>query len=79
MITESHTRFKDISVSERILNTVFLLTIALGYLAALANIYYSYQRLDGKAGLSIENVVIHYHGSNNQTLLNTAIGGIMDA
>ena len=78
MITESHTPFKDISVSERILNTVFLLTIALGYLAAIANIYYTYQGLDGKAGLSIEDVVINYHGSNNQTLLGTAIGGIME-
>jgi hypothetical protein len=33
----SYARFKDISISERILNTVFLLTIGLGYLAALAN------------------------------------------
>jgi hypothetical protein len=37
MIKERYTRFKDISVSERILNTVFLLTIGLGYIAALAN------------------------------------------
>ena len=36
-------RFKDISVSERILNTVFLLTIGLGYLMALANMYYTHQ------------------------------------
>ncbi|MFA6161994.1 MAG: hypothetical protein WC685_01045, partial [Methylobacter sp.] len=56
-----YTRFKDISVSERILNTVFLLTIGLGYLMALANMYYTHQGLDGKAGLSIEDVVISYH------------------
>ena len=59
-------RFKDISVSERILNTVFLLTIGLGYLMALANMYYTHQGLDGKAGLSVDDVVISYHGSNNQ-------------
>ena len=29
-------RFKDISVSERILNTVFLFTIGVGYIAALS-------------------------------------------
>ena len=73
MIKERYTRFKDISVSERILNTVFLLTIGLGYLAALANMYYTHQGLDGKAGLSVEDVVISYHGSNNQTRLGTAI------
>ncbi len=74
----SYIRFKDISVSERILNTVFLLTIGLGYLAALANMYYTHQGRDGKAGLSIEDVVISYHGSNSETRLGTAIKGIME-
>jgi hypothetical protein len=72
-----YSRFKDISVSERILNTVFLLTIGLGYVAALANLYYTHQGLDGKAGLSVDDVVISYHGANNQTRLGTAINGIM--
>ena len=74
---QPYRRFKDISVSERILNTVFLLTIGLGYIAALANMYYTHQGLDGKPGLSVEDVVISYHGSNNQTRLGTAINGIM--
>ncbi|MFA6053019.1 MAG: hypothetical protein WC762_10560 [Methylobacter sp.] len=75
---ERYTRFKDISVSERILNTVFLLTIALGYLVALTNMYYTHQGRDGKAGLSIEDVMINYHGSNDQTRLGAAIKGIME-
>ncbi len=70
-------RFKDISISERILNTVFLLTIGLGYLAALANMYYTHQGLDGKAGLSVDDVVISYYGSSTQTRLGTAVKGIM--
>ncbi|MFZ2724911.1 MAG: hypothetical protein WAX77_01530 [Methylococcaceae bacterium] len=74
---ERYTRFRDISISERILNTVFLLTIGLGYLAALANMYYTHQGLDGKAGLSVEDVVISYYGSTTQTRLGTAIKGIM--
>lgn len=72
-----YARFKDISVSERILNTVFLLTIGLGYLMALANLYYTHTGLDGKPGLSFEDIVISYHGSNKQTRLDTAINGIM--
>jgi hypothetical protein len=75
---ERYRRFRDISVSERILNTVFLLTIGLGYIAALANLYYTHQGLDGKAGLSFEDVVISYHGSNSQTRLGSAIKGIME-
>jgi hypothetical protein len=77
MAIERYTRFKDISISERILNTVFLLTIGLGYLAALANMYYTHQGLDGKAGLSVEDLMISYHGSPTQTRLGTAIKGIM--
>ncbi len=77
MADNTYTRFKDISISERILNTVFLLTIGLGYLAALANMYYTHQGLDGKVGLSVEDVVISYYGSTNQTRLGTAVKGIM--
>lgn len=73
-----YARFKDISVSERILNTVFLLTIGLAYIMALINMYYTHQGRDGKPGLSIEDIVIMYHGSNNQTRLGSAINGIME-
>jgi len=78
MIKERYTRFKDISVSERILNTVFLLTIGMGYIAALANLYYTHQGRDNKAGLSINDVIVYYHGSSAQTRLGTAITGIME-
>lgn len=76
-MTKRYTRFSDISVSERILNTVFLLTIGLGYIMALINMYYTHQGRDGKPGLSIQDIVIMYHGSNDQTRLGTAINGIM--
>lgn len=71
-------RFCDISTSERILNTAFLLTIGLAYLMALINMVYTHQGRDGKPGLSIEDIVIMYHGSNNQTRLGSAINGIME-
>jgi hypothetical protein len=71
-------RFRDISISERILNTAFLLTIGIGYLAALANMYYTHQGRDGKAGLSIDDVMVAYHGSHDQTRLGSAIKGIME-
>ncbi|NOT84046.1 MAG: hypothetical protein HOP02_04530 [Methylococcaceae bacterium] len=74
---ECYTRFKDISISERILNTVFLLTLGLGYIVALTNLYYTHQGRDGKPGLSVEDVMINYHGSDDQTRLGTAIEGPM--
>jgi hypothetical protein len=77
--TVAYRRFRNISISERILNTCFLLTIGIGYLVALANMYYTHQGHDGKAGLSIEDVMINYHGSPDQTRLGSAIKGIMEA
>ncbi|MEC4748885.1 hypothetical protein [Methylomicrobium sp. Wu6] len=74
----TYRRFRDISVSERILNTAFLLTIGIGYIVALANMYYTHQGRDTKAGLSIDDVMIAYHGSHNQTRLGSAIKGIME-
>ena len=55
------------------------MTIGLGYLTALANLYYTYQGRDGVAGLSVTNVMTMYHGSNTQTRLGSAINGIMEA
>ena len=71
-------RFYDLSTSERILNTAFLLTIGLGYLFALVNLYYSHQSRDGVPGLSIRDIAAAYHGSQSQTRLEAAITGIME-
>ncbi|WP_347988964.1 hypothetical protein [Methylomonas sp. AM2-LC] len=77
-MSKRYNRFSDISTSEKILNTVFLLTIGLAYLVALINMYYTHQARDGKPGISIEDIVILYHGSNQQTRLGSAINGIME-
>ena len=75
----SYHRFGDISVSERILNTMFLITIGLGYMFALAHTYYSHQGRDGQAGLSVEDVKIAYYGKHQQTRLGAALNGSMGA
>jgi len=71
--------FQDISSSEKILNTGLLMMLGIGYLVALCNIFFSYQTLDGKDGFSIEDVIIKYHGSSDQSRLETAINGAMEA
>ncbi|MDD1621506.1 MAG: hypothetical protein LUQ11_08485 [Methylococcaceae bacterium] len=70
-------RFSDISISERILNSLFLLTIAIGYLFSLGQVYFTHQGRDGQPGLSIADVAIAYHGSPDQTRLAAAINGPM--
>ncbi len=77
-MTTRYRRFRDISTSERILDTLFLLTIGLGYLFALTHLYFSHSSRDGKPGLSIEDVMIAYYGSHDHSRLGAAINGPME-
>lgn len=70
-------RFWDISTSEKLLDTLFLCTIGLGYLFALAHLYFTHANRDGNPGLSIQDVVIAYYGAMDQTRLEAAIRGPM--
>jgi len=70
-------RFSDASVSEKILDSMFLITIGIGYLFALLNLYYTHQGRDGEPGLSVQDVTLAYYGSHNQTRLGAAINGPM--
>jgi len=71
-------RFEDASVSEKVLDTMFLITIGVAYLFALLNLYYTHQGRDGEPGLSVKDVMLAYHGSHNQTRLGAAINGPME-
>ena len=72
-------RFADASVSEKILDTMFLITIGLGYLFALGHTFFSHEGRDGKPGLSVEDVKIAYYGQHQQTRLGAGLNGGMDA
>jgi len=72
-------RFADASVSEKILDTMFLITIGLGYLFALGHTFFSHEGRDGKPGLSVEDVKIAYYGEHQQTRLGAGLNGGMDA
>jgi len=72
-------RFADASVSEKILDSMFLITIGCAYLFALLNLYYTHQGRDGEPGLSVKDVEFAYYGSHNQTRLGAAINGPMES
>ncbi len=73
----SYRRFQDCSVSEKLLDSIFLITIGLGYLFALAHTFYSHEGRDGQPGLSVEDVQIAYYGEHQQTRLGAALNGAM--
>ena len=72
-------RFSEASVSEKMLDTMFLLCIGIGYMFAMLHLYYSHQGRDGEPGLSVEDVRIAYYGQHQQTRLGAAINGAMGA
>jgi len=70
-------RFTDLSVSERMLFTIFLITIGIGYLFALAHTYYSHANRDGEPGLSVEDIKIAYYGKSDITRLGAGLNAGM--
>ncbi len=70
-------RFSDASVSEKLLDTMFLLMMGVGYLFALLHLYYTHEGRDGVPGLSAQDVMIAYYGTHEQTRLGAAIIGPM--
>jgi len=76
-MTTKFRRFTDLSVSERMLFTIFLITIGLGYLFALAHTYYSHANRDGEPGLSVEDIKIAYYGKSEITRLGAGLNAGM--
>jgi len=70
-------RYYDCGLSEKLLYTAFLLLMGAGYLMALVYLYTSHERHDGKAGISIEDIVDTYYGNRSGTRLEAAIRGPM--
>ncbi|MCP3678012.1 MAG: DUF2157 domain-containing protein [Deltaproteobacteria bacterium] len=70
-------RFSDCSVSEKLINSLFLITIGVGYLLAITYLYTSHEKLDHKSGLSVDDVAYTYHGNRSGTVLESALRGKM--
>jgi len=67
----------DCDFSERVLYSSFLLLMGVGYLMALTFLYTSFQGIDGKPGLSVEDIAEDYYGNRSGSRLEAAIRGPM--
>ncbi len=72
-------RFSNCSVSEKLLHTSFILILGIGYLFATFLIFYTVSKKDAKPGLSVEDIIIKYHGNRSGTKLEAALTGGMNA
>jgi len=67
----------DCDFSERVLYSSFLLLMGVGYLMALSYLYTSFEGVDGKPGLSVEDIADDYYGNRSGSRLEAAIRGPM--
>lgn len=69
--------YSEFPLSMRTLFTGTLITLGVGYVFAMIQIYAVHSGRDGKAGLSVEDIVIAYSGSKEATRLEAALMGPM--
>ncbi|HUX39721.1 MAG TPA: hypothetical protein VMV83_01030 [Rectinemataceae bacterium] len=58
--------------------TTFLLICGIGYLLGVVNIWFSYSPVDGKPGLSVDDIRLAFHGDPSASKLEKAISGNMN-
>jgi len=64
-------------IPAKILATMFLLTLSLGYCYAILNLFLSTQMFDGQKGLSIKDIKLKYYGDRSNTILEQKINTTM--
>ncbi len=67
----------NLSLGIKLALTVLLVVAGIGYLLGFANIYLTYNAVDGKPGLSVQDIRLAFHGSTEGTKLEKAITGGM--
>lgn len=68
---------RQVPTHEKLLYSAFLILVGIGYLMSLTLIYETDASLDGKSGLSVEDITDSYYGNRSGTRLEEAIRGAM--
>ncbi len=70
-------RLRTMPVLTKVIISLFLILCGLGYLLGFTNIYLTYNLVDEKPGLSLEDIKLTYYGVRNKTTFEKAIDGSM--
>jgi hypothetical protein len=71
--------FYQLPCSLKVLYTMVLLTMGLGYVFAMIQIYEVHSGRDGKGGISVKDIQIAYSGNKAGTKLESALNGPMSS
>ena len=70
-------RLNTLPVSGKILCTFFLICMGIGFVFSQLNIFLTYNRADGVAGFSLQDIVLTYHGQPDVLLVESKLNGTM--
>jgi hypothetical protein len=65
----------DLPRVPRVVLTLFVLMAGIGYAVAVLNLYFSYSDVDGKAGLTPDDLKRSFYGQRDKTVLAATING----
>ncbi|HUW28070.1 MAG TPA: hypothetical protein VMV97_05610 [Sulfuriferula sp.] len=69
--------FRECSSSERTLYGLVLVVLGLGYAMAIGYLYITHSGLDGKSGVTVQDLAISYYGNRSGTRLEQMLRGPM--
>ncbi|MBE7567594.1 hypothetical protein HF670_07255 [Acidithiobacillus thiooxidans] len=67
----------DLSMAEKIMHTGFIFLVGLGLLVAEAYTYVTHAGLDGKPGISVQDVAMSYYGNRKSSKLQEMLPAMM--
>ncbi len=70
-------RLNTLPISGKLLCTLFLVCMGIGYVFCQLNLFFSYNRADGRAGLSLQDIVRTFHGQPDMLLIESQLTGTM--
>jgi hypothetical protein len=63
--------------SGKLLCAFFLICMGIGFIFSQLNVFYSYSRVDGRAGLSLQDIALTYYGQPDVLLIESKLNGTM--
>ena len=70
-------RLNTLPVSGKLLCTLFLICMGIGFVFSQLNVFLTYNRADGRAGFSFQDIVLTYYGQPDVLLVESKLNGTM--
>ncbi len=77
MVRIRELRLNTLPTSWKLLCTFFLICMGIGFIFSQLNVFFSYSRVDGMAGLSLRDIAMTYYGEPDVLLIESKLNGTM--